>query len=336
MGSSSSKSDKTEATSKKEEQKDGTEKLEEINIIVEKSEEEVIEEKKKNEEEERLKKEEEERKREEFKQSVLQKINEDELIIKISLTSEEFTTYIIKFFEEFIQVYYSLQKKNSFIQLILQFNKKYIYTFNNIDYPENPLKEDFFEILKYSTIIVVCLVFISKDSDLYKKYWSKVREPVEKFIYSIINIVGRNSLKTKIINTFVKNFKKQKRGPIFCINDVIKLLFSTGKYVNAYKNLKNALNQIIENLETETIEEVIEKINESVLFFYNASNYVIGTHNPKSTIIKKETTTISTNANTIRNTKKKSLSKTNTKKRNEEKKVEEKKSKRKRSSNYSN
>ena len=299
--------------------------MEEINIIIQKSEEELIEEQNKKEEEERLKKEEEERKKEEFKQTILQKINEEELILKISLTNEEFLSYIIKFFEEFIQIYNSLQKKNSFIQLILQFNKKYIYSFNSIDYPENPLKDDFFEILKYSSIIVVCLVFMSKDLDLHKKYCSKVREPVEKFIYSVINIVGRNSLKTKAINTFVKNFKKQKRGPIFCINDVIKLLFSTGKYANAYKNLKNALNQIIENLEIEPIEEVIVKINESVLFFYNASNYIIGKNNPISTLIKKETATTYTN----RNNKKKSISKTNTKKREEEKKVEEKKGKEK-------
>ena len=115
---------------------------------------------------------------------------------------------------------------------------------------------------------------MSKDLDLHKKYNSKIKEPIEKFIYSLINIVGRNSLRTKIINTFVKNFKKAKRGPIFCINDVIKILFTTGKYAAAYRNLKNALGQIISNLTTESIEEVVTKINESILFFYNASIYV--------------------------------------------------------------
>ena len=164
---------------------------------------------------------------------------------------------------------------------------------------------------------------MSKDGDLHKKYSSKVREPIEKFIYSIINIVGRNSLKTKTINAFIKNFKKAKRGPIFCINDVIKLLFSSGKYVNAYKNLKNALNQIIENLETEEIEEVITRINESVLFFFNAGSYIIGKNNPVTPQPQKETATVNTNT---RNTKTKSTNKLNTKKK-EEKKVEEKKEK---------
>ena len=321
----------------KEEHKKDSEELKEINIIVDKSKSEELveeerkkeEEKKRNEEEKRKeeeerKRKEEERKKEEFKQSVLQIIKDEEKIIKIKFTNEEFTNYMIKFFEEFIQIYNSLQKKNSFISLIFEFNKKYIYSFNSIDYPEIQLKNSYFEILKYSTIIVVCLVFMSKDFDLHKKYCSKIKEPLEKFIYSIINIVGRNLLKTKVINTFIKNFKKAKRGPIFCINDVIKLLFSSGKYVNAYKNLKNALNQIINNLDTDPIEDVITRINESVLFFFNAGSYIVGKNNPVISQAQKEST--STNIS-IRNNRTKSINKTNSKKKEEEKKVDEKKEK---------
>ena len=171
--------------------------------------------------------------------------------------------------------------------------------------------------------MIVCLVFMSKDLDLHKKYSSKIKEPVEKFIYSIINTVGRNSLKTKIINTFIKNFKKQKRGPIFCINDVIKLLFSTGKYVNAYKNLKNAINQIINNITTEPIEDVIIKINESILFFYNAGSYIVSQNNTLllSPTIKETNTTNTTTTKT--NKTRNNNNKTNTKKDKEDKKVAE-------------
>ena len=171
--------------------------------------------------------------------------------------------------------------------------------------------------------MIVCLVFMSKDLDLHKKYSSKIKEPVEKFIYSIINTVGRNSLKTKIINTFIKNFKKQKRGPIFCINDVIKLLFSSGKYVKAYQNLKNAINQIINNIATEPIEDVIIKINESILFFYNAGSYIVSQN---STLLLsptiKETNT--TNTTTTKNNKNRNANnKMNNKKDKEDKKVAE-------------
>ena len=266
MGSSGSKIKQKEESNKNEEEKG-------------KEEEATLEEKKQKnsgEDEKKIEQEiikEEERKKEERKQSILRKIKREEIIAKIKFTNEEFTNFIIKFFEEFIQVFYSLPKKNAFISLTYEFNKKYVYNFFLREYPDNPLKNNFFEVFKYSTIIVVCLVFMSKDLDLHKKYVSKIKEPIEKFIYSIINIVGRNFLKTKVINTFTKNFKKVKRGPIFCINDVIKILFTTGKNAAAYKNLKNALNQIINNITTEPIEKVVTKINESVLFFYNASSY---------------------------------------------------------------
>ena len=176
--------------------------------------------------------------------------------------------------------------------------------------------------------MIVCLVFMAKDSDLHKKYSSKVKEPVEKFIYSIINTVGRNSLKTRVINTFLKNFKKQKRGPIFCINDVIKLLFTNGKYAKPYTNLKNAINQIINNIAEEELEEVMIKINESILFFYNAESYIVTQNTLLLTQTPKETNTIKTNTvktNTIKTTNVKTtktkgtISKTNTKKERDKK-----------------
>ena len=266
MGSSGSKNKQKKESNKNEEEKGKDEET----TSEEKKQQNSDEDKEKN-EEERIK--EEERKKEELKQSILRKIKREEIINKIKFSDEEFTNYIIKFFEEFIQLFYSLPKKNAFISLTCEFNKKYVYTFFLKEYPDNPLRDNFFEVFKYSTIIVVCLAFLSKDLDLYKKYASKIKEPIEKFIYAIINIVGRNSLKTRLINTFIKNFKKVKRGPIFCMNDVIKILFTTGKSSAAYKNLKNALNQIINNITVEPIEKVVTKINESILFFYNASSY---------------------------------------------------------------
>ena len=266
MGSSASKN-KPKKVSNKSEEEEGKD----VETTSEEKKQQNSDEDKKKNEQERIK--EEERRKEEVKQSILRKIKREEIINKIKFSDEEFTNYIIKFFEEFIQLFYSLPKKNAFISLTCEFNKKYIYTFFSKEYPDNPLRSNFFEVFKYSTIIVVCLVFLSKDLDLYKKYVSKIKEPIEKFIYSIINIVGRNYLKSRMINTFMKNFKKVKRGPIFCMNDVIKILFTTGKSSAAYKNLKNALNQIINNITVEPIEKVVTKINESVLFFYNASCY---------------------------------------------------------------
>ena len=249
-----------------------------------------IEEKIKREEEEK-KRVEDERKKEEMKQSILRKIMEEENIIKIKFTNEEFINYIIKFFDEFIQIFYSIPKKSLYISLVFEFNKTYIYSFNTKEYPDIPQRSPFFEVLKYTSIIMVCLVFMSKDLELYKKFSSKIKEPIEKFIFSMINIIGRNILKSKTITGYIKNFKKAKKEPILCINDVIKILFVNGKNAPLYKNLKNALSQVLENLTTEPIEELMTRINESILFFYNADSYLVIKHNLMQSLTSTETST---------------------------------------------
>ena len=249
------------------------------------------EEKRRRKEEEEKKRIEEERKKEEIKQSILRKIMEEENIIKIKFTNEEFINYIIKFFDEFIQIYYSIPKKNLYISLVFEFNKIFFYSFNTKEYPDIPQRSSFFEVLKYSSIIVVCLVFMSKDLELYKKFSSKIKEHIEKFIFSMINIVGRNILKSKIITSYIKNFKKAKKEPLLCINDVIKILFVNGKNAPLYKNLKNALSQVLMNITKEPIEELMTRINESILFFYNADSYLVNKNNLMQSSISTETST---------------------------------------------
>ena len=261
------------------------------------------------EEEERQRKIEEERKKEEMKQYILRKIREEETIIKIKFTNEEFLNYIIKFFEDFVQIFYSIPKKSLYISLVFEFNKIYIYSFNTKEYPDIPQRSSFFDVLKYSSIIVVCLVFMSKDLELYKKFNSKIKEPIEKFIFSMINIVGRNILKNKTINGYIKNFKKAKKEPILCINDVIKILFVNGKNEPLYKNLKNALSQILSNITTEPVEELIKRINESILFFYNADSYLVIKNNLRQTISTETSTPKSIKTKNTNNTKSRSKSK---------------------------
>ena len=318
MGSSGSKEKNKEQTNiNNSEQKDETEEIEEINLIEKSEKESITEIKNQN---DNIK--EDVHKKEELKQSILQKIKEEEMIYKIKFTNEEFLNYIIKFYEEFIQIFYSLPKKNLFTSLVIDFNKKYLFTFHNKEFPNIPIKENFFEIFKYSSIIIVCFAFMTKDLELHKKYNAKIKEPIEKFIYSIINMVGRNTLKTKLINIFIKNFKKAKRGPAFCINDVIKILFTTGKYAAAYKNLKNALGQIIDNIETEPTEVVVTRINESVLFFFNAGTYIAQPQSNSTVISMKDTKEQKEikEPNTVKKTKNGKFETKNTK---EDKKVEE-------------
>ena len=279
-----------EEEKKEKEEKEKEEKEEEERKRKEKEEKEEMENKKRKEEEE-SKRIEDERRREEIKQRILRKIREEENIIKIKFTNEEFINYIIKFFDEFIQIFYSIPKKSLYISLVFEFNKTYFYSFNTKEYPDIPQRSPFFEVLKYTSIIIVCLVFMSKDLELYKKFSSKIKEHIEKFIFSMINIVGRNTLKSKTIISYIKNFKKAKKDPILCINDVIKILFVNGKNAPLYKNLKNALSQVLSNITTEPIEELMTRINESILFFYNADSYLVIKHNLMHSATSTETNT---------------------------------------------
>ena len=271
----------------KEEEKKEEKEKEEKRIKENKKEE---EEKIKKEEEKKIIEEEDKKRKEQIKQSILRKIMEEDIVMKIKLSNEEFINYIIKFFDDLIQIFYSIPKKNLYISLVFDFNKIYFYSFNSKEYPDIPQRPLFFEVLKYTSIMVVCLVFMSKDLDLYKKFSSKIKEPVEKFIFALINIVGKNLLKSRTIIGYIKNFKKAKKEPILCINDVIKILFVQGKNAPLYKNLKNALSQVLANITTEPVEELMTRINESILFFYNADSYLIIKHNLTQSILTETST----------------------------------------------
>ena len=117
MGSSASKN-KPKKVSNKSEEEEGKD----VETTSEEKKQQNSDEDKKKNEQERIK--EEERRKEEVKQSILRKIKREEIINKIKFSDEEFTNYIIKFFEEFIQLFYSLPKKNAFISLTCEFNKK--------------------------------------------------------------------------------------------------------------------------------------------------------------------------------------------------------------------
>ena len=94
---------------KEEEKKEEKEKEEKIIKLQNKKEE---EEKIKKEEEKKIIEEEDKKRKEQIKQSILRKIMEEDIVMKIKLSNEEFINYIIKFFDDLIQIFYSIPKKN--------------------------------------------------------------------------------------------------------------------------------------------------------------------------------------------------------------------------------
>ena len=61
----------------------------------------------------------------------------------------------------------------------------------------------FLETYKYSSILIICLIFLSKDENLYKENTLKIKELLLKYIYISINSIDYKSLESSKINFFV-------------------------------------------------------------------------------------------------------------------------------------
>ena len=169
---------------------------------------------------------------------------------------------IIKYIEDLIDFSNAITNRNLFNSLVNSFNKKYILNYKDTKIDDN----NFLLINKYSNIITVCLIFLSKDDNNYKFSNERLKILYEQFIFtSCKNIKGLSSQKIK---NFIKRMKPTKKALIHCVNAIIKLLFNNK---NEYNSLKGALNQLINEINKNTLKEMNTKITESILYCYNKS-----------------------------------------------------------------
>ena len=197
-------------------------------------------------------------------------LNDDEI---------KYNDYLIKFYEEFINVINSITNKNLFISLLNGLNKKYLLNYN-INTSLNKITDDNFNsCLKHIFIIISCLLFVIKDESSYKFNNQRLKELLEQFTY-----IALKKLKLKTFpkfKTLINRIKPTKRNLTQNINAIIKLLFNNK---NEYSNLKNAFNQIIGNITKYTPSELSNIINNSILYNYNHLNMKIS--NPFNKIKK--------------------------------------------------
>ena len=189
--------------------------------------------------------------------------------------------YIIKFCENIIQLYNSLEKKNLFDIVINKFNKFILKNFNeNKNFVLND--ENFIKIYKYSCIIIIPLTIISLDDNYYKIIYEKIKNNLKQFIFlSIKNILSNINYKSPQITLFIKNNNNNKENNnknIFKIFQNFINSFFNGKYKN--NNIKNCINQLIENLNKISLDNLINIINDTILYNYdNKSNSKINYNN---------------------------------------------------------
>ena len=196
------------------------------------------------------------------------KIKEEEPIIIYSEIASQ--KLIINFYEKMIDITYSFSFRKDFIALVKSLNESYLYNLNINKFPKTKEVDDFLYSFKYSSIIIVCLVFLSKDYDLFDNTKKKIKDFLEQFIITCLESTNKDIiLSLKIIN-FLNPSRKIKKTLYNCVYQILRILF---KIRESYQNIYNCLEQLFSKINTETTQNIIDKINNSILFYYNACTY---------------------------------------------------------------
>ena len=180
--------------------------------------------------------------------------------------------YINHFFEELIDICNSLNNRSLLGTLLNNFNQKYyIINVNCNEFLIELFKEnDNFEyIFKHFGLVLISLIFLSKDEVLYNNCFLNVKELLIKLIYSSLNYVEiyGNKESNKIYN-FINNNNFQNIIPNHrYILNLIYLLFDNKK---EYLPLKEALEQLHNTIIKKDFLFLIKIINDCILFCYNS------------------------------------------------------------------
>lgn len=178
--------------------------------------------------------------------------------------------FIRNFYEDFIELFNSYESKIKYISKINNFNETYFYLFDIKSFPKIEINIKFMEAYKYSTIMIICLIFLSKDEKLYDDSKLKMKEFLEKYIFISLKSINYKILESQKINNFIKDItilKEENFNEI--INDIIFLLFSDK--MNDYKKIRKCLKQLLNNINNDTTENILDIINKCILYCHNNS-----------------------------------------------------------------
>ena len=193
--------------------------------------------------------------------------DEEPIIIYSEIASQ---TLIINFYEKMIDITYSFSFRKNFISLVKSLNETYLYKINPNKFPKTKEVDDFLYSFKYSSIIIVCLIFLSKDYDLFEHTKKKMKELLDQFIFTCLDSTNQDIILSLKILNFLNISRKVKKSLYNCVNQILKLLFKTRE---SYQNIFNCLEQLFSKINTESTQNIIKKINNSILFYYNACTY---------------------------------------------------------------
>jgi len=202
------------------------------------------------------------------------KINEKNKNQKNEITKKENKSKILikSFYEDFIEIINIYESYKEYITAINDFNETYFYLFKINSFPTNiNMNIKFLETYKYSSILIICLIFLSKDENLYKENTLKIKELLLKYIYISINSIDYKSLESSKINFFVEKNKlmnhSQNATLIDNLNEIINLLFL--EKMNEYKKIRKCLKQLANNIDNLNYKKIFQLLNKSILYCHN-------------------------------------------------------------------
>ena len=194
--------------------------------------------------------------------------------IKDKINNNNSPSEILQFFEDFIDLSNSIPNKNLLISFLNNFHKKYLLHFskNSISKIEN---NSFIICLKYSFVVISCLIFFSKDESNLQFNSQRLKELIDQFIFiSLNNMKINTSQKIKLFKNRMKPTKKSFQNSV---NAIIKLIYNNK---NEYNTLKNAFNQLITNIIKDcNINDFLNIIQNSILYCFNHQNLNLNNKN---------------------------------------------------------
>ena len=199
---------------------------------------------------------------------------EKEIIIQFS--KSEGIRFITRFYEDFIDIISSFLVRKSFTKAVRNFNEHFLFNFNAKKFLDIQINREFLKSFKYSSIVIVCFIFLSKDSSLYKNASKKIKDSVDQFVYSCLDATDRTVIFSLRIVNYYQRFRKNKRSLYGCTNGIIKDVF---KNKQSYKPIFNCLDQLMKNINNESTQSIVSRVNETILFFYNHSYYSLNNIN---------------------------------------------------------
>jgi hypothetical protein len=183
--------------------------------------------------------------------------------------------FLTHFYEDFIELVNSYNSIGKYKCSINNFNQTYIFLFDLKAFPRTTMNIQFLHTFKYTSILVICLIFLTKDEKLYKPTVSKMKELLQNFFLICINSINYKLFLTEKIKNFMKNkssSNQQYKTLIEIIDQIINLLFNDK--MNDYKKLRKCLRQLLYNINNDTPEKILNIVNNSLLYCHNCNYYL--------------------------------------------------------------